>query len=74
MSSGAFGVANAASSSVTSIAAGVVTGAVSAMPAPSVSPCGNGGGGGGTYSEDLGDDYYIDEYGIRRKKRRGLRR
>ena len=74
VSSGAFGVAHAAASSVTSIAAGVVTGAVSAMPAPSVSPCGNGGGGGGTYSEDLGDDYYIDEYGIRRKKRRGLRR
>jgi len=74
VASATLGVANTAASTVTNIAAGVVASVVSTMPAPNVSPCGNGGGGGGTYSEDLGDDYYIDEYGIRRKKRRGLRR
>jgi hypothetical protein len=38
---------------------------------PSVSP---GGGGGNTNSDDLADDEYIDEYGVRRKKQRGMHR
>jgi hypothetical protein len=39
---------------------------------PSVS--GDGSSVGGGSSIDLADDEYIDEYGIRRKKRRGMRR
>lgn len=38
---------------------------------PSVSP---GGGGGNSSSDDLADDEYIDEYGVRRKKRHGMHR
>lgn len=72
VASATLGVANAAASAVTSIAAGVVTGAVSAMTAPIASPDGISSSAGGSYTEDLGDDYYIDEYGIRRKKRRGI--
>lgn len=67
-------IASAAASAVTNIAAGIVTGALSVMTAPTVSYGGSCGGGGGSSNEDLGDDYYIDEHGIRRKKRRGLRR
>ena len=74
VASAAFGVANATASVVTDVAAGAVIGALSVMTAPSVSPGSNYGGGGSSSSEDLGDDYYIDEHGIRRKKRRGLRR
>ena len=67
-------VASAAASVVTDVAAGIVAGALSVMTAPTVSYGGSSGGGGGSSNEDLGDDYYIDEHGIRRKKRRGLRR
>ena len=74
VASATLGVANTAASAVTSIAAGVVAGAVSAMTAPIASSDGISSSAGGSYTEDLGDDYYIDEYGIRRKKRRGLRR
>lgn len=67
-------IASAAASAVTNVAAGIGAGALSVMTAPTVSYGGSCGGGGGSSNEDLGDDYYIDEHGIRRKKRRGLRR
>ena len=67
-------VASAAASVVTDVAAGIVAGALSVMTAPTVSYGDSCGGGGSSASDDLGDDYYIDEHGIRRKKRRGLRR
>ena len=38
---------------------------------PSIS---SSGGGGNNRSEDLADDEYIDEYGVRRKKQRGMHR
>ena len=74
VASASLDVAGAAASAVTNIAAGVVAGALSVMTAPTVSYGGSCGGGGSSASDDLGDDYYIDEHGIRRKKRRGLRR
>jgi len=74
VASASWDVAGAAASAVANVAAGVVAGALSVMTAPTVSYGGSCGGGGGSSNEDLGDDYYIDEHGIRRKKRRGLRR
>ena len=74
MASASLDIASAAASAVTDVAAGIVAGALSVMTAPTVSYGGSCGGGGGSSNEDLGDDYYIDEHGIRRKKRRGLRR
>ena len=60
---------------VTSVAGAITSGIANAMMAtpsePSVSP---GGGGGNSSSDDLADDEYIDEYGVRRKKRRGMHR
>ena len=62
-------------SGVTNVAGAIASGIANAMMAtssePSVSP---GGGGGNSSSDDLADDEYIDEYGVRRKKRRGMRR
>jgi hypothetical protein len=60
---------------LTSVSTGIVSGighaVVGAMNTPNVAPS---GGGGGSSPDDLSDDEYIDEYGIRRKKRRGRRR
>lgn len=64
----ASGVVNAAVSVVSGVAKGMSAGPA----APGVSPC--GGGGSCNSSVDLADDEYIDEYGVRRKKRRGMRR
>jgi hypothetical protein len=74
VASASLDVAGAAASAVTNVAAGIVAGALSVMTAPTVSYGDSCGGGGSSASDDLGDDYYIDEHGIRRKKRRGLRR
>ena len=74
VASASLDVAGAAASVVTNVAAGIVAGALSVMTAPTVSYGDSCGGGGSSASDDLGDDYYIDEHGIRRKKRRGLRR
>jgi hypothetical protein len=73
---------SAASSFVTDVASGIVsaTGAIAsgmanAMAATPSSPSiSSGGGGGNNSSEDLADDEYIDEYGVRRKKHRGMHR
>ena len=72
VSSASGGAASAVGSMASSIAAGI--GRVMAAPiAPSTSPSA-GGGGGGSAPDDLADDEYIDEYGVRRKKRRGMHR
>src|SRR5574344_358453 len=61
---------------LTSVGTGIVSGighaVVEAMNTPNVAP--SGGGGGGSSLDDLSNDEYIDEYGIRRKKRRGMHR
>ena len=65
------GTANAASSIGNTIVSGathVLTVAATPSISSEVSP------NGGSSSIDLADDEYIDEYGIRRKKRRGMRR
>ena len=67
----ASGTANAASSIGNTIVSGathVLTVAATPSVSSDVSPI------GGSSSIDLADDEYIDEYGIRRKKRRGMRR
>ena len=67
----ASGTANAASSigrTIVSSATHVLTVAATPSVSSDVSPV------GGSSSIDLADDEYIDEYGIRRKKRRGMRR
>lgn len=71
----AMSMASSTASSASSIGSTIVSGAthvltVAATPSVSgdVSPVGGGS------SVDLADDEYIDEYGIRRKKRRGMRR
>ena len=68
-------LASSTANAVSSIGNTIVSGAthvltVAATPSVSgdVSPVGGGS------SIDLADDEYIDEYGIRRKKRRGMRR
>ena len=63
----ASGVTNAAGA----IASGIANAMMATPSEPSVSP---GGGGGNSSSDDLADDEYIDEYGVRRKKRRGMHR
>jgi hypothetical protein len=63
-----------AGSGVVNAAVSVVSGVAKAMTAaPGVSP-GGGGGGSCNSSVDLADDEYIDEYGVRRKMRHGMRR
>ena len=59
------------SESAGAIASGIANAMMATSSEPSVSP---GGGGGNSSSDDLADDEYIDEYGVRRKKRRGMRR
>ena len=63
----ASGVTNAAGT----IASGIANAMMATPTEPSVSP---GGGGGNSNSDDLADDEYIDEYGVRRKKQRGMHR
>lgn len=63
----ASGVTNAAGA----IASGIANAMMATPSEPNVSP---GGGGGNSSSDDLADDEYIDEYGVRRKKRRGMHR
>ena len=53
------------------IASGIANAMMATPSEPSVS---TGGGGGNSSSDDLADDEYIDEYGVRRKKRRGMHR
>ncbi len=62
------GAASSIGSSIISGAAHVLTVAATPSVSSEVSPV------GGSSSVDLADDEYIDEYGIRRKKRRGMRR
>ncbi len=71
----AISVASSTAGAASSIGCSIINGAahvltVAATPSVSseVSPV------GGSSSVDLADDEYIDEYGIRRKKRRGIRR
>ena len=71
----AISVASSTAGATSSIGSSIISGAahvltVAATPSVSseVSPV------GGSSSVDLADDEYIDEYGIRRKKRRGMRR
>ena len=73
---------SAAGSFVTDVASGAVsaTGAIATGVANviaaniSTQSVPAGGGGGSNNPEDLADDEYIDEYGVRRKKHRGMRR
>ena len=62
------GAASSIGSSIINGAAHVLTVAATPSVSSEVSPV------GGSSSVDLADDEYIDEYGIRRKKRRGMRR
>lgn len=71
----AISVASSTAGAVSSIGSSIISGAahvltVAATPSVSndVTPAGN------SSSIDLADDEYIDEYGNRRKKRRGMRR
>lgn len=69
------GTASAAVSITANVVGGVVGGIISAMAEPSVSPSNDCGGGVAASSKGPDDDeYYIDEYGVRRRKRRGVRR
>ena len=69
------GTASAAVSITANVVGGVVGGIISAMGEPSVSPSNDCGGGVTAPSKGSDDDeYYIDEYGVRRRKRRGMRR
>ena len=69
------GTASAAVSITANVVGGVVGGIISAMGEPSVSPSNDCGCGVTTSSKGPDDDdYYIDEYGVRRRKRRGVRR
>lgn len=68
------GTASAAVGVTASVVGGVVGGIISAMGEPSVSPCNDCGGGVGTSDNNSDDEYYIDENGVRRRKRRGMRR
>ena len=69
------GTASAAVSITANVIGGVVGGIISAMGEPSVSPSNDCGGGVGASSRGSDDDeYYIDENGVRRRKRRGMRR
>ena len=62
------GAASSIGSSIINGAAHVLTVAATPSVSSEVSPV------GGSSSVDLADDEYIDEYGIRRKRRRGMRR
>lgn len=64
-------VASSAVSATGAIATGVANVIAANLSTQSVP---SGGGGGNSSSEDLADDEYIDEYGVRRKKRRGMHR
>jgi hypothetical protein len=68
------GTASAAVSITANVAGGFVGGIISAMGEPSVSPCNDCGGGVGTSNSNSDDEYYIDENGVRRRKRRGMSR
>ena len=68
MASSTAGAASSIGSSIINGAAHVLTVAATPSVSSEVSPV------GGSSSVDLADDEYIDEYGIRRKKRRGMRR
>ena len=69
------GTASAAVGMTASVVGGVVGGIISAMGEPSVSPSNDCGGGVAAPSKGPDDDeYYIDEYGVRRRKRRDMRR
>ena len=71
----AMSMASSTASSASSIGSTIVSGATHVLTVaatPSVSGDASPVGGGSTI--DLADDEYIDEYGIRRKKRRGMRR
>ena len=69
------GTASAAVSITANVVGGVVGGIISAMGEPSVSPSNDCGGGVTTSSKGPDDDdYYIDEYGVRCRKRRGVHR
>ena len=56
------------------IVGGVVGGIISAMGEPSVSPCNDCGGGTAASRDTDDDEYYIDENGVRRRKRHGMHR
>ena len=73
VSSASVDAANTIVSAAGGVAKGFVQGFAATMSTPTVSPnC--GGEVGSSSNEDLADDEYIDEYGIRRKKRRGMHR
>ncbi len=61
-------------SAAAGITAGVVGGIISAMGEPSVAPCNDYNGGTRVSNDNSDDEYYIDENGVRRRKRRGLHR
>ena len=71
----AMSMASSTADAASSIGSSIISGATHVLTVaatPSVS--GDGSSVGGGSSIDLADDEYIDEYGIRRKKRRGMRR
>ena len=69
------GTASAAVSITSGIVGGVVGGIISVIGEPSASPCNDCGGGVAASSRGSDDDEYcIDENGVRRRKRRGMRR
>jgi hypothetical protein len=71
----AMSMASSTASATSSIGSSIISGATHVLTVattPSVS--GDASPVGGGSSIDLADDEYIDEYGIRRKKRRGMRR
>ncbi len=64
-------VASSVVSATGAIASGIANAMATTPSSPSIS---SSGGGGNNSSEDLADDEYIDEYGVRRKKQRGMHR
>ena len=68
------GTASAAVNITANVVGGVVGGIISAMGEPSVSPSNDCGGVAAQSKGPDDDEYYIDENGVRRRKRRGMRR
>lgn len=66
---------SSAASVAGSVASSIASGIGRVMSAPiTTSSSPSAGGGGNSTPDDLADDEYIDEYGMRRKKRRGMHR